>query len=51
MIIDPVFREETMKVIVLDNHVVTMRKGIPREEAGGTYINITHSLFGKLSLV
>jgi choline kinase len=41
MIVDPEFREETMKVIIRDGRVVEMRKGIPREKFSGTYIGIT----------
>lgn len=41
MIVDPKFREETMKVIIRDGHVVAMGKQIPRERASGTYIGIT----------
>lgn len=41
MIVDPTFREETMKVIIRGGHVVAMSKQIPRERASGTYIGIT----------
>lgn len=41
VIVDPEFREETMKVIVEDGRVQVMRKGIAREKADGTYIGIT----------
>jgi choline kinase len=41
MIVDPLWRDETMKVIILDDHVVSMSKTIPREEFSGTYIGIT----------
>ena len=41
MIVDPGFREETMKVVIRDGHVVEMRKGIPREQSSGTYIGVT----------
>ena len=41
MIVDPLWREETMKVIVADDHVIRMSKNISREEFSGTYIGIT----------
>lgn len=41
MIVDDEYKEETMKVIIRDEYVVEMRKGIPREQASGTYIGIT----------
>ena len=41
VIVDPDFRDETMKVIVEDGKVKVMRKGIPREKSNGTYIGIT----------
>lgn len=41
IILDPAFREETMKAIVRQGRVVAMQKGIPREEASGTYLGIT----------
>jgi choline kinase len=41
MIVDPEWRDETMKVIIEDGSVVWMRKGIPREEFSGTYIGVT----------
>lgn len=41
MIVDPEFRNETMKVIVRDNRIVEMRKGIPQEYSSGTYIGVT----------
>ena len=41
MIVDPEWRDETMKVIVKDGKIVRMSKGIPREEFSGTYLGIT----------
>jgi choline kinase len=41
MIVDPEWRDETMKVIVTDGKIVRMSKGIPREEFSGTYLGIT----------
>lgn len=41
MIIDPLWRDETMKVIVDGDRVVEMNKKISREEFSGTYIGIT----------
>jgi choline kinase len=41
MIIDPLWRDETMKVIIEGDRVVEMSKQIPREEFSGTYIGIT----------
>lgn len=41
MIVDPEWRDETMKVIVNDGRVIRMSKGIPREEFSGTYLGIT----------
>jgi choline kinase len=41
MIVDPEWRDETMKVIVNDGKIVRMSKGIPREEFSGTYLGIT----------
>ena len=41
MIVDPLWRDETMKVIILDDHVIRMSKNISREEFSGTYIGIT----------
>jgi len=41
MIVDPEWRDETMKVIVNDGRIVRMSKGIPREEFSGTYLGIT----------
>jgi choline kinase len=41
MIVDPLWRDETMKVIIEDDHVIQMSKKISREEFSGTYIGIT----------
>ena len=41
MIVDPLWRDETMKVIIVDDHVIKMNKKISREEFSGTYIGIT----------
>jgi choline kinase len=41
MIVDPVWRDETMKVIISDGRVIRMSKKISREEFNGTYIGIT----------
>ena len=41
MIVDPVWRDETMKVVILDDHLIRMSKTISREEFSGTYIGIT----------
>ena len=41
MIVDPEWRDETMKVIIADGHVVRMSKKISKEEFSGTYIGIT----------
>jgi len=41
MIIDPLWRDETMKVIIEGDRVVEMSKKISREEFSGTYIGIT----------
>jgi choline kinase len=41
MIVDPEWRDETMKVSVKDGKIVRMSKGIPREEFSGTYLGIT----------
>ena len=41
MIVDPEWRDETMKVVISDNRVVRMNKRITRAEFGGTYIGIT----------
>ena len=41
MIVDPLWRDETMKVIIADDNVIRMSKNISREEFSGTYIGIT----------
>jgi choline kinase len=41
MIVDPEWRDETMKVIIRGDNVVRMSKGISRAEYSGTYIGIT----------
>jgi choline kinase len=41
MIVDPLWRDETMKVIIEDDHVIQMSKKISRETFSGTYIGIT----------
>jgi choline kinase len=41
MIVDPLWRDETMKVVILDDHVIRMSKNISRQEFSGTYIGIT----------
>ena len=41
MIVDPLWRDETMKVIIFDDRVIRMSKKISREEFSGTYIGIT----------
>lgn len=41
MIVDPLWRDETMKVIIEGDRVVRMNKKISREEFSGTYIGIT----------
>ena len=41
MIIDPLWRDETMKVIIDDDRVIEMSKKLSREEFSGTYIGIT----------
>ena len=46
MIVDPMWRDETMKVIIEDEHVIQMNKKISREAFSGTYIGIT--IFSKL---
>jgi L-glutamine-phosphate cytidylyltransferase len=46
MIVDPLWRDETMKVVVVGDHVTRMSKKISREEFSGTYIGI--SIFSKV---
>jgi L-glutamine-phosphate cytidylyltransferase len=41
MIVDPEWRDETMKVIMRSGRVIQMSKKIAREEYSGTYIGIT----------
>ena len=41
MIVDPLWRDETMKVVVEGDHVIRMSKKISRQEFSGTYIGIT----------
>lgn len=41
MIVDPFWRDETMKVVIDGDRVVAMSKEIAREEFSGTYIGIT----------
>ena len=41
MIVDPEWRDETMKVIISDDRVIRMNKRIPQSEFSGTYIGIT----------
>jgi L-glutamine-phosphate cytidylyltransferase len=41
VIMDPLWRDETMKVVVEGDHVIRMSKKISREEFSGTYIGIT----------
>ena len=41
MIVDPEWRDETMKVIIRDGSVIRMSKKITRSEFSGTYIGIT----------
>jgi choline kinase len=41
MIVDPEWRDETMKVIIDDGQIVQMSKKISKSEFSGTYIGIT----------
>jgi choline kinase len=41
MIVDPKWRDETMKVIISENRVIRMSKRILQSEFSGTYIGIT----------
>jgi choline kinase len=41
MIVDPEWRDETMKVIIRDGNVVRMSKGISRSEYSASYIGVT----------
>jgi choline kinase len=56
MIVDPLWRDETMKVIIEGDRIIEMSKKIPREEFSGTYIGITvfsksiqNQFFGKMN--
>ncbi|MBV9615960.1 MAG: phosphocholine cytidylyltransferase family protein [Ktedonobacteraceae bacterium] len=46
MIVDPLWRDETMKVIIYGDRVLEMSKKISREQFSGTYIGIT--IFSKV---
>jgi choline kinase len=46
MIVDPLWRDETMKVIIHGDRVLQMSKKMSREQFSGTYIGIT--LFSKI---
>ena len=41
MVVDPLWRDETMKVIIEEDRVIEMSKKVSREEFSGTYIGIT----------
>jgi choline kinase len=41
MIVDPLWRDETMKVVIEEDRVTRMSKKITQEEFSGTYIGIT----------
>ena len=41
MIVDPQWRDETMKVIISGDRVIQMSKRIPQSEYSGTYVGIT----------
>jgi Predicted sugar nucleotidyltransferases len=41
MIVDPAWRDETMKVVISDDRILRMSKQITEEEFSGTYIGIT----------
>ena len=41
MIVDPLWRDETMKVVIEGDSVIRMSKKISKEEFSGTYIGIT----------
>jgi L-glutamine-phosphate cytidylyltransferase len=41
MIVDPEWRDETMKVIIRNGRVIRMSKAITRDQFSGTYIGIT----------
>jgi L-glutamine-phosphate cytidylyltransferase len=46
MIVDPLWRDETMKVIIYGDRILEMSKKISREQFSGTYIGIT--IFSKM---
>ena len=46
MIVDPLWRDETMKVVIKGDRVIRMSKKISQDEFSGTYIGIT--VFSKL---
>jgi choline kinase len=55
MIVDPAWRDETMKVVIADNRIIRMSKRIPPSDFSGTYIGITsftagvqQELFGRV---
>jgi choline kinase len=55
MIVDPAWRDETMKVIIAGNRIVRMSKQISRHDFSATYIGVTvvnaaahGSLFGRI---
>jgi choline kinase len=41
MVVDPEWRDETMKVVIRDHRVIRMSKGIPQYRSSGTYIGVT----------
>jgi L-glutamine-phosphate cytidylyltransferase len=41
MVVDPKWRDETMKVVILQNRVIRMSKRIPQSEFSATYIGVT----------
>ena len=45
MIVDPAWREETMKVVICDDRILRMSKQITEKEFSATYIGIT--VFGR----
>jgi choline kinase len=58
MIVDPAWRDETMKVVITDDRVIRMSKQIPRPDFSGTYIGISsftsgvqQELFGRIHKV
>ena len=46
MIVDPAWRDETMKVVIRDDRILRMSKQITENEFSATYIGIT--VFGPL---